>query len=45
MSNKVKEIEIKNLTYCFFDDMIYINQDRWKVIQKYSYLPHWTCDG
>ena len=20
------------------------NQDKWKVIQKYSYLLHWICD-
>ena len=47
MSNKLKKIGIKNLTYYFFDSMINIKkyQDRWKVIQKYSYLINWLCGG
>ena len=20
------------------------NQNRWKLVQKYSYLPYWICD-
>ena len=50
--NSVEEINVKNQTYYFFDDMINMKNlnpnkkhNRWKVIQKYSYLPHWTCDG
>ena len=34
----VKEIDIKNRTYYFFDDMINIKN------LKYSYLLHWICD-
>ena len=25
--------------------LIQKDQDRWKVIQKYSYFPHWIRDG
>ena len=38
-----KEINIKNRTYYFFDDIININDldpDRWKVIEYYYYTLH-----
>ena len=52
MSNKVKDIVIKNLTYYFFNDIINIENfdsnnikiDVIQVIQKYSYILHCTCD-
>ena len=51
MSNKIKNIDIKNHTYYFFDDIINIKifdlnniELDEKVIQKYSYLLHWICD-
>ena len=44
-----KEINIKNRTYHFFNDMINIKdfdpnliKNRQKIIQKYWYLSHWT---
>ena len=44
--DSVKEINVKNHWYCFFDDMINIkNLDRWTVVQKHFYLPHWLHDG
>ena len=47
MSNKVKDIDIKNRRYYLFNDIISIeNSDAnngWKVIQKYSYLLYWLC--
>ena len=52
MSNKIKDIDIKNHTYYFFDDII-INikhfdlndiKNRLKFIQKYSYFLYWICD-
>ena len=48
MSNKVKDVNIKNHLYYFFDDMINIKNldpSNIKIIQKYSYLPHCICDG
>ena len=49
MSNRFKDIDIRNQTYYFFYDVINKywskqNQDRWNVIQKYFYLLHWICD-
>ena len=50
MSNKVKDIDIKNQTYYFFNDIINIknfdpnNVKVDEVIQKDSYLLHWICD-
>ena len=51
MSNKLTDVDIKNRTYYFFDDMINIkncwsrwNKDRWKAIQKYSSLLYWIRD-
>ena len=48
MSNKIKDINIKKQTYYFFDDIINIKNfglnNKWKVIQKYSYLIYWICD-
>ena len=51
MSNKAKDIDIKNRTYYFFNDIINIKVfvlnnikiDK-KVMQKYSYLLHWKCN-
>ena len=50
--NSAKEIEIKNGTYYFFDDMINIKnlypkkiKARWKYIKEYSYLAHPIRDG
>ena len=47
MTDKSKEIVTKNCTYNFSVDMInikkfYLNKiiQKWKVIQKYSYLLH-----
>ena len=47
MSNIVKDINIKNHTCYFFDDVINIKdfrskkyQNRWIAIQKYSYFIH-----
>ena len=53
MSNKLKEIDVKNCTYNFFDVMINtknldphkITIDEKKNTQEYSYLPHWIRDG
>ena len=48
MSNKVKDVNIKNHLYYFFDDMINIKNldpSNIKIIQKYSYLLHCICDG
>ena len=45
MSNKLKEIDIKNRTYYFFDDMINTKIRHAKAIQKYSYLLHWLCES
>ena len=50
MSNKVKEIDIKNQTFYFFDDIINIKNfgpNNIKIDEKrlnYSYLLHWICD-
>ena len=51
MSNKVKDTNIKNCTYYFFDNIINIKKfdpnnirkDE-KVIQRYSYVLYWICD-
>ena len=52
MSNKIKDIYIKNHKYYFFDDIINIKNlilivlKEMKVIQKYCcYLLHWICDN
>ena len=52
MSNKVKDINIKNHTYYFFDDIINIKvfdpnniKIDEQVVQKYSYLLHSIYDG
>ena len=47
MSNRIKDIHIKNHKYYFFDD-IYSTKDfdqknRWEVMQKYFYSPHCIC--
>ena len=51
MSNKVKDIDIKRRTYCFFDGIINVKnfdpnniEKKLKVMQKYSYLLHWIFD-
>ena len=45
MSNKVKDISIKNHTYYFFDDIINIKIfDPNIKIDYYSHLLHWICD-
>ena len=45
MSNKFKDVDIKNHTYYLFDDIINIkNFDPNNVIQRYSYLLHWISD-
>ena len=50
MSNKVKNINMKNRTYYFSNDIINIksfglnNIKIDEVIKKYSYLLHWICD-
>ena len=51
MSNKIKDIDIKNRTCYFFNDMINIKhfdtnniKKRQKVTQKYSHLLYWICD-
>ena len=41
MSNKFKDIDIKNHIYYFFDEIINIK----KSIQKYFYLLHSICDN
>ena len=52
MNNKVKDIDIKNRTYYFFNDIINIknfDQNSIKIheksCKKYSYLLYWTCDN
>ena len=49
MSNKFKEIGMKNRKYQFFDDMIHTKNfdpnKRSKLLQKYSYLLHWIRDN
>ena len=54
MGNKVKNIDIKNRTYYFFDDIINIknfDQNNIKLdeksykMMKYSYLQYWICDN
>ena len=52
MSNKVKDINIKNRTYYFFNDIINIENfdlNDIKIDEKtykiYSYLLHWTRDN
>ena len=52
MSNKVKDINIKNHTYYFFDDIINIKvfdpnniKIDEQVVQKYCYLLHSIYDG
>ena len=50
MSNKVKNINMKNRTYYFSNDIINIknfglnNIKIDEVIKKYSYLLYWICD-
>ena len=49
MSNKVKDIDVKNYTYSFFNDIFSIeNPTNIKIYQKSykknSYLLYWTCD-
>ena len=44
MSNEVKDIDIKNCTYCFFDDIINIKNFHPKNVKSnktYSYLLNW----
>ena len=43
MSNKVKDIDIKNRTYSFFDDIINIKSFDPNKIKIDSYLLHWIC--
>ena len=48
MSNNVKDIDIKNSTYYFFNDMINIKDfdpNNIKIDQKYSYLLHCICNN
>ena len=50
MSNKFKDINIKNHTYYFFNDTINIknfdpNNIKIDVIEKYSYLLYWICNN
>ena len=51
MSNKIKDIDIKNHTYYFFED--FLNMKNFdtnnikideKSCKKYSYLLHWICN-
>ena len=50
MGNKFKDLNMKNCTYYFFNDIINIknfnpnNIKKKKVKQKYSHLLHWRCD-
>ena len=51
MSNNVKDINIKNHSYCFFDDIANIKhfdpnnvKIDGKVIQKYSDILHCICN-
>ena len=50
MSNKVKQIDIKNQTYYIFDDIINIKNliqiilKQMKSHTKNSYLLYWICD-
>ena len=48
MSNKVKDINIKNRTYYFFNDIIDIENfdpNNIKIDEKsYFYLLNWICD-
>ena len=51
MSNKVKDIDIKNCTYYFFIGIIHIKKFDRNIIkideksyQKYSYILYWICD-
>ena len=52
MGNKFKEIDIKNRTYYFFNDIINIKNfdlnnittDE-ELLKKYSYLLNWTFDN
>ena len=39
MNNKVKDIDIKNRAYYFFNGMINIESHK-----KYFYLLYWICD-
>ena len=46
--SSVKEINVKNCTYYFFDDMINIKNRRLNIIkniQKYYHLPYWIHDS
>ena len=52
MSNKFKDIDIKNLTYYFFNDIINIehfDQNNIKIDEKLHenifYLLYWICDN
>ena len=48
MSDKIKDIDIKNKTYYFFDVVINIKHfdpNNIKAVQKYSYLLHWRGDN
>ena len=50
MSNKYKDIDIKDHTYYFFSDIINKRNFDPNIIKldqkpnKYSYLLHWICD-
>ena len=51
MSNEIKDIDIKNHTCYFFNDVINTkkfdpnkNLEMNIVAKKYSYLLHWICD-
>ena len=47
MSNRIKDIHIKNHKYYLFDDIYSIKgfdqKNRWKIMQKYSYSPPCIC--
>ena len=52
MSNEVKDVDLKNQTYYFFNDMINIRKsdaNNTKIdehsYKKYSYLLYWICDN
>ena len=47
MGNKFKEIDTKNCTHHFFDDMVNIKDldpNKIKRDQNFSYLLNWICD-
>ena len=46
MSNKVKDIDKKNRTYYFFNDIINIDANNIKIDEKsYKYVLHWICNN